>query len=79
LDISSALEMTKVWSGKEALYKIAGRKGILFSKELHLSPIENNRRNGRIHSGDKILHAEISIFTLDDVVVSVNINALKEE
>ena len=79
LDTSSALEMTKLWSGKEALYKIAGRKGILFGTELHLSPIENNRWKGRIHSGDKILHTEISIFTLDDVVVSVNINALKEE
>ena len=79
LDISSALEMTKVWSGKEALYKIEGHKGIHFSKELHLSPIAKNRWKGRIHSGDKILHTEISIFTLDDVVVSVNINALKEE
>jgi len=79
LDTSSAIEMTKVWSGKEVLYKIAGRKGILFSAELHLSSIENNRWNGRIHSGDKILHTEISIFTLDDVVVSVNINALQEE
>lgn len=79
LDTSSALDMTKVWSGKEALYKIAGRKGILFNTELHLSLIENNRWHGRIHSGDKILHTEISIFTLDDVVVSVNINALQEE
>ncbi len=79
LDTSSALEMTKVWSGKEALYKIAGRKGILFSTELHLSRLEKNLWKGRIHSGDKILHTEISIFTLDDLVVSVNINALQEE
>ena len=79
LDTTSTLEMTKVWSGKEALYKIAGRKGILFSKELHVSPIENNRWKGRIQSGDKILHTEISIFTVDDVVVSVNINPLQEE
>jgi 4'-phosphopantetheinyl transferase len=79
LNTSSALEMTKVWSGKEALYKIAGRKGIIFSTELHLSLLENNRWKGRIHSGDKIHHTEISIFTLDDLVVSVNINALQEE
>jgi len=79
LDTSSAREMTKVWSGKEALYKIAGRKGIIFSTELHLSHLEKNLWKGRIHSGDKILHTEISIFTLDDLVVSVNINALQEE
>ena len=71
--------MTKVWSGKEALYKIAGRKGIIFSTELHLSHLEKNLWKGRIHSGDKILHTEISIFTLDDLVVSVNINELQEE
>jgi phosphopantetheinyl transferase len=79
LDTTSALDMTKVWSGKEALYKIAGRKGIIFSTELHLSHLEKNLWKGRIHSGDKILHTEISIFTLDDLVVSVNINELQEE
>lgn len=79
LDTSSMVEMTKVWSGKEALYKIAGRKGILFRTELHLEPLSNNRWQGRIHTADKILRTEISIFTLDDLVVSVTTHALNEE
>ncbi len=79
LDTTSALEMTKVWSGKEVLYKIAGRKGIIFSSELHLSLLENNRWKGTIQSRHKTLHTEISIFTIEDLVVSVNTNALKSE
>lgn len=79
LDTSSPVEMTKVWSGKEALYKIAGRKGIIFSTELHLSPLGENLWSGRIYHGKIAVHTEISIFTIEDLVVSVNTNALRSE
>ena len=79
LDTRSPLEMTKVWSGKEALYKLAGRKGIIFSTDLHLSPFSENLWNGRIYSGEIAVYTEISIFTLEDLVVSVNTNALRLE
>lgn len=79
LDTSSPVEMTKVWSGKEALYKIAGRKGIIFSTELHLSPLGVNLWSGRIYHGKIAVHTEISIFTIEDLVVSVNTNALRSE
>lgn len=79
LDTSSPVEMTKVWSGKEALYKIAGRKGIIFSTELHLSPLCENLWSGRIYHGKIAVHTEISIFTIEDLVVSVNTNALRSE
>lgn len=79
LDTSSPVEMTKVWSGKEALYKIAGRKGIIFSTELHLSPLGENLWSGRIYHGKIAVHTEISIFTIEDLVVSVNTNALRSQ
>jgi hypothetical protein len=71
--------MTKVWSGKEVLYKIAERKGIIFSSELHLSPLSENLWSGRIYNGEIAVHTEISIFTIEDLVVSVNTNALRSE
>ncbi|MCE2682245.1 MAG: 4'-phosphopantetheinyl transferase family protein [Flavobacteriia bacterium] len=79
LNTSSATEMTKVWSGKEVLYKIAERKGIIFSSELHLSPLSENLWSGRIYNGEIAVHTEISIFTIEDLVVSVNTNALRSE
>lgn len=79
LDTTSPLEMTKVWSGKEALYKIAGRKGIIFSTELQLSQLSENLWSGRIYHGEIAVHTEISIFTIEDLVVSVNTNALRSE
>ncbi len=79
LDTTSPAEMTKVWSGKEALYKIAGRKGIIFSTELHLSPLSENLWSGRIYHGKIVVHTEISIFTIKDLVVSVNTKALRSQ
>lgn len=79
LDTTCPIEMTKVWSGKEALYKMAGRKGIIFSTELYLSPLSENLWTGRICNEEIVLHTEISIFTIEDLVVSINVKALRSE
>ena len=45
LDCSSLVELTKVWSGKESLYKISGTKGINFRTQLELSKVNEEEWN----------------------------------
>lgn len=81
LDINDVTEMTKVWSGKEALYKLAGRKGIIFAKELLLTKDKTyaDLWHGAIINGNKEKTVTLSITQRDNFVISVNIEAPKDE
>ena len=72
-DQKDALEMTKVWSAKEALYKLAGRKQILFRDHLHLEKRSEDRWHGKIVNPEGILSTELAIFTHGDLIVSLNV------
>jgi len=65
-------EMIKVWSGKEALYKLAGRKGIIFAKELLLQKKNDLLWNGEIDFPDVKKHVELTIDEKNDFVISIN-------
>jgi len=69
-----ATEMTKAWSAKEVLYKLAGRKEILFKEQLHLQK-EDDGFLGTIHNEDHHLKVKLRSFTFGETIVSVNINA----
>lgn len=71
-DYLNKLEMTRVWSAKEALYKLAGRKKIIFKKELLLSKDENEKWKGRIVNPDHDILVELDIFDHRGTVVSIN-------
>jgi 4'-phosphopantetheinyl transferase len=79
LDMYSDEMMTKAWSAKETLYKIAGRKKIDFKKELHLLPSQNNFCIGSIKNDGTTQSAEIHIFVQNNLVVSINKTPLKHE
>ena len=66
------IEVTKIWSAKEALYKLAGRKKILFSKELILSKDSNDCWNGTIINHDHDLKVKMDIFDIDETIISIN-------
>ena len=72
LDLSSMEEMTKVWSGKEALYKLAGRKEIHFKTELLLEKISESDWIGIIHNDNHSLKVEMCIFEHNGTIVSLN-------
>lgn len=78
-DSSSALEMTKVWSAKEVLYKLAGRKQILFSEHLLLKKITGELWEGTIINPDRTIRTDLHIFVKNDLVISVNPNVCKHE
>lgn len=72
LDTENVTEMIKVWSGKEALYKLAGRKGIIFAKELLLEKKTELLWNGEINFPDVRKHVELTIDVKNDFVISIN-------
>lgn len=71
-DCNDHLVVSKIWSCKEALYKLAGRKQILFSSELHLSPITDSEWKGRIINDDHELHVNLNIFERQDLIITIN-------
>lgn len=75
LDLDSTEEMIKVWSAKEALYKLAGRKEIIFAKQLLLHKIDNENWIGNIINPFLTRRVEMKILTHKDFVISVNAEA----
>lgn len=64
--------VTKLWSAKEALYKLAGRKRILFIEELHLSMDENDQWIGTIINPDHQLSVKLDIFEHQGMFITIN-------
>lgn len=79
LQTDSILEMTKVWSGKEALYKLAGRKGIIFAESLHLVKRKEEEWEGRIEFTNDLKFVPMHIVKVNDFVISVNSNPVYEK
>jgi 4'-phosphopantetheinyl transferase len=70
-DAADELEMTKVWSAKETLYKLAGRKGMSFKDELRLHKSEENWF-GTIHNPKTIIHVPLRVFDSGRNVLTIN-------
>lgn len=77
LDTDSTLEMIKVWSGKEALYKLSGRKGLIFAKEMFLNKISEEKWEGTIYNPTEILVTQLRIFEKNGIVISINTCAVE--
>lgn len=75
-DELNARDMTRMWSAKEALYKLAGRKRIIFKTQLLLEKVSNDQFNGRIVNPDHDLLVKLDIFDLDNTTVSINSEAI---
>jgi 4'-phosphopantetheinyl transferase len=78
-NILDKLEVTKIWSAKEALYKLAGRKKIHFKTELLLSKNNYNEWHGRIINPDHDLIVKLNIFDHGDFIVSINTEEIVKE
>lgn len=77
-DTSSYIEMTKVWSAKEALYKLAGRKQITFKTELLLNKVEDQWK-GKIINPDETIFLDLDIFDKDNTIISINNGPIRIE
>jgi 4'-phosphopantetheinyl transferase EntD len=75
-DCSDPRIITSIWSAKEALYKLAGRKKLIFAKELLISNTKPNW-TGRIVNPDHELLVKLDIFEKNDIIYSLNKTALE--
>jgi len=72
LDTNSMTEMAKVWSIKEVMYKLAGRKKIIFKKELLIKKVSDDFWTGTIINPNEKIHVQVNSFIHKDIIISVN-------
>ena len=76
-DTKSTTELIRIWSAKEALYKLSREKGLLFSQNLLLSKKEKDVFHAEIHTKNQhnsvLLQSEVK----GDTVISLNITPLR--
>jgi len=72
LDTSDPDAMTRAWSAKECLYKIAGRKKIDFKSELLLKPSSALTFHGGVQSKEVLATTEIHTFVTDRFIYAIN-------
>ena len=71
-DTDDTETLIKIWSGKEALYKLAGRDAVIFAEDLILQPINQTLWKGTIAQPSGYEMVEMCIFTENECVISVN-------
>ena len=78
LDCNSLMELTKVWSGKESLYKISGTKGIDFRTQLEVAKVTEEEWKGIYQNQNNSFSTELNIFELDNRIISINTKACEK-
>lgn len=76
-DCDAAEIVTRIWSAKEAMYKLAGRKKIIFAEELLLQPETAEIWTGRIINPDHELHVKLNIFDREGIIYTINTEAVE--
>ena len=79
LNVESEDEMTTAWSLKEVLYKLAGRKQIIFKTDLLIEKVAANHWSGTIINPDKKIKVEITTFVRNDLIICVSSDSCKIE
>lgn len=77
-NLEDPTEMTTVWSAKEVLYKLAGRKEIHFKTQLVLKKNQNGTFSGTILNPDHELYTEIHVLENKGTIVSFNSKACEK-
>lgn len=79
LKLKDEKDFTAAWSCKEALYKLAGRKKIIFKTELLLLSREQNLWECQIINPNETIYVTLkSIFT-DSLIITVNLSEARYE
>ena len=71
-DTNDRKVLTQLWSAKEAMYKLAGRKKIIFNSELLLAPSSENKLRGTIINLDHQLKVNLDIFEFENTIITIN-------
>ena len=76
-DCEDPIVLTKIWSAKEALYKLAGRKKIIFATELILDIDADGNWIGTIDNFDHKLQVNLDIFDEHQTIITINSSAVE--
>ena len=79
LNVESEDEMTTAWSLKEVLYKLAGRKKIIFKTDLLIEKVAPNHWSGTIINPDEKIKVELTTFVRNDLIICVSSDSCKIE
>ena len=71
-DTDDEVEMTKCWSAKETLYKLAGRNFIDFKNELILNRTDSDEFVGTIINPNETITVNFHDFIYKDQIVTIN-------
>jgi phosphopantetheinyl transferase len=78
VDTEDTETLIKIWSGKEALFKLAGLENVTFATDLIVLPIESEHWQGQIIRDGICYFLKMAIFTQDDYVISINLSDVQE-
>ena len=71
-DTEDEMEMTKCWSAKETLYKLAGRNFIDFKDELILDRNDSKEISGKIINPEETIEVSLHDFIYKNQIVTIN-------
>ncbi len=77
LDSSIERKMTAAWSCKESMYKLAGRKKIIFKTELLLQSNIENKWEGQIINPDEKFFVKLLSIDEEDFVITINTSEIE--
>jgi hypothetical protein len=78
-DCNDIKTLTQIWSSKETLYKLAGRKEIIFKTELLLSKDAFDNWKGRIINPTETRFVKLNIFEWKGIVITINADKIEFE
>ena len=63
--------LTKIWSAKESIYKLLGKKGVSFSSDLEIdvSPKNNVFKTGYYTNENNKIKFDLTYFSLDEYII----------
>lgn len=77
LDSANELEMTSAWSCKETLYKLSGRKKILFKKHLLLTNKVGDEWWCEIINPSEKIFVKLKTIITNDLVITINTSPIE--
>ena len=69
--INTIESLTKIWSAKESIYKLLGKKGVSFSSDLEIdiSPKNNVFKMGHYINENNKIKFDLTYFSLDEYII----------
>jgi 4'-phosphopantetheinyl transferase len=79
IDLKSPTDLTKLWTGKEALYKLAKTEGLHFKDQLNLIQKSSDLWDGTIIKDNETIRTELNIFEKNNFMIAFNTIACEKK